>query len=197
MSEIEISELIKTTIYIVLGAIIGFGVDWFKDLRKQIRRGKSVRTLINSEVDKNKCLLKEFWEMVSKHENHWYNEKNEFKYIPLAYAINKVPLPAISKVAWEKNLNLIPDTYKKEELKNILNVYELFESIIRIKEHLFFAENEATKKVSRIDDQKFKSSYNVLGDMFKTQYFKEDAKNLAQKFKRSNRKFNWKQYGNI
>jgi len=177
--------MLSNIIYLIIGALIGgitgFGFDWLKAHRESKRINKSVITLINLEIEKNKTLLKDFWEIVSKHESSWF-ENNQFQYDTLANVINDVPMPIINKIAWDKNFNMLPSVYKSKQLKSIWNTYENFELLNQLKEHLFFITNKSDNFL-KIEYPSNKKGLDIIRDIIKSQYFKDDARELAQKFK--------------
>ena len=180
----ETSGFLFTLISILFGFLLGVGYDWFKWFRERKEIKKSVRTLIELEIEKNKSLLINFWALVAKHDNYWYNSINVFLIENLAFAINDVPLPNISISAWDKNLSLIPITYKKDELKSIWKTYEQIELIVQLKEHLFYIESASENIASRIENQSIKNNVaGILGNVIKSQYYKEDTQTLSQIFK--------------
>jgi len=78
-----------------LFGVVSYWLNW---LIKQRRLSKSVKALFTLENEKNKILLKEFWEIVSKAEAYWFIGNNEFNYPSLAIAINDVSFPHVSKI---------------------------------------------------------------------------------------------------
>lgn len=177
----NLPDFIIPILYILVGAVIGLGFDWLKIFLKNKEINKSVRTLINLEIDKNKTLLKDYWETVSSHESYWF-EHNEFKYMTLANVINDVPLPLLGKIAWDKNFNFLPKVYKSKRLKDIWSFYENLELLIQLKEHLFFIENE-NENIVKVENQFKKDIAQIINDVIKVSYFNKDAQSLAQKFK--------------
>jgi hypothetical protein len=177
INEMDMPDFIIPILYILIGAVIGLGFDWLKVFLKNRRINNSIKTLINLEIEKNKTLLKDFWTIVSKHENCWY-KNTEFRYIYLSDALNDVPLPFIIKSAWDNNFNLLPIVYTSEQLKYYWRFYDNLELLKQIKEHLFFLENESQniRKGMYVSSQK--SNDSILRKIL----FDDDAKSLARRF---------------
>lgn len=176
----EISTFILTVLYILVGAIIGLGFDNLKGYLKNRKITKSIRTLIDLEMEKNKELLKDYWESVAKSKKIWISDLGEFNYVTLAYAINDIPFPYLSKIAWNNNLNSIPSIYSSNEIKNLWTLYENYNLLFEIKGHLFIKENEAENIGARTESR---IGSNVAGNFVAFIHFQGDAPVLAKKFK--------------
>lgn len=178
----EISTYIPAAILLLTGAIIGFGFDWFKEWLKNGKIKKSVMNLITQEVESNKFLLTDFWQLIAESESYWFSEFDQFKYSILATAINDVPFPIVSKIAWEKNFNLIPNFYNDTGLKKLWTIYANLDLLIQIKEHLLYNENKNDVIQNKIVE-KAKSTSNILPEIIRANHFSKDVPSLAKKFK--------------
>ena len=184
MDEKKMADFIITIASVVLGFILGQSAEFIKDIKKNRERKKSVKQLVELELNKNKDLLTDYWLSVSKKEKSWFDEKNKFRFIKLAYAINDVPFPRLSRIVWDNSINTIPSIYKNEEIKNIWETFESYDLLLEIREHLFSKENEAQDAGIRAENRINRSGGGgIMSNLLQSMHFSGDASVYAEKFK--------------
>ena len=176
------SEFAQTLIAVFIGFLLGLGGEWLKDYRNNRRIKKTIKTSITFEIEHNKILLREFWEIVSLYENHWFDENREFNFIVLAKALNHVPFPYLNTKVWGKYFDIIPNYFSKNESKTIWKLYENIELLYQIKEHLIFNEN-AVEKMEHKMGEHIRIGRNILGEVISSFHLNNDSDSLAKKFK--------------
>ncbi len=182
MDNKTIGEFILTLTSVVLGFVLGQSAEIFKYFKENREKKKSIRQLIDLELNKNNELLKGYWFDISKKEKYWYNDKNEFNFVKLGYSINDIPFPRLSRIVWDNNINTVPSVYKREEIKRLWDIYECYELLFEIKEYLFLKENEA-EDVGLRSANKLKRDGGWVSNMFKSMHFGSDASALTKRFK--------------
>jgi hypothetical protein len=173
-------------IFLITGAVIGglvsYGFDILKTSRHNKIVGKSVKTLFDSEIEKNKSLLIDFWVNISLSESYWFDINKQFEYSTLVKALNDMPFPNISLLAWKKQFNLIPDFYEGIELRSLWDTYNNLELLIQLKDHLIFNEIQSDKMENKIGEHA-QLRRNIIPDIIRSSHFTKDSPALAKRFK--------------
>ena len=175
------NEFILTIVSVVLGFILGQSADIFKNLKENRERRKSIKKLVELEINKNKTLLTKYWKAVAKSEVIWF-EKEKFNFVKLAYSINDIPFPKLSRMVWDNNINSISDVYKSNDIMELWDIYESYCLLIETKSHLYLKENESEKLGDKVENR-VQNGSGFIGNVVKSLNFNENASDLAKQIK--------------
>lgn len=175
------NEFILTIVSVLLGFILGQSADIFKNLKENRERRKSIKKLVELEINKNKTLLTKYWKAVAKSEVIWF-EKEKFNFVKLAYSINDIPFPKLSRMVWDNNINSISDVYKSNDIMELWDIYESYCLLIETKSHLYLKENESEKLGDKVENR-VQNGSGFIGNVVKSLNFNENASDLAKQIK--------------
>jgi len=175
------NEFILTIVSVLLGFILGQSADIFKNLKENRERRKSIKKLVELEINKNKTLLTKYWKAVAKSEVIWF-EKEKFNFVKLAYSINDIPFPKLSRMVWDNNINSISDVYKSNDIMELWDIYESYCLLIETKSHLYLKENESEKLGDKVENR-VQNGNGFIGNVVKSLNFDENASDLAKQIK--------------
>jgi hypothetical protein len=126
----------------VLGALLGarVGAKATRDATQQAieadrasaregdeRQRKAARLLVSLEIDHNLANLRSFWEEAASH------LQDQYRGVPEAQRLTRVPIPTWTRVAWDGMTPLLPLTLSRAEIEQANRLYSQLEAITLIR----------------------------------------------------------------
>lgn len=125
----------------ILGTIMGFSLNaynnWRIEKNREQKQVKSVRLLINLEIDQNLSLLRDFWDTLNI-ESYEYKDYEEIWKRHYAKMLINMPLSKWRNINWKNHNSLLPITFNEREINEISNFYNNLENISSIRSSLSY-----------------------------------------------------------
>lgn len=151
--------------------------EWYTRKKQEQEEKEGAKALIELEIKRNKELLEDFWEAVSKSNKKWFYENTGFSYSHLASSIIEITLPNFSDEAWKSQLNEVPKVYDKEKIEDLWKSYDYFQQLREIRNQIAIQDEQAEARVRSMQDQG--NVYATLGYLG----FGEKTSHLAKNFR--------------
>lgn len=121
----ETIKLVISPVSTLLGVIVGFTLNFLRDLYKEDCSKKaetrSVRTLIKLEIQQNIDELEAFWNRLQQQE---VDSNNPQQISSKVFRLSKTPIPPWAHKAWESQMSKVPAVFKPLEIVQISNTYK-------------------------------------------------------------------------
>ena len=162
---------------LIIGFLLSTVKEWYTRKKEEQVEKEGAKALIDMEVKRNKELLEDFWETVSKSNNKWFYEDRGFAYSLLARSIIEITLPNFSDEAWKSQLNKVPKVYDREKIENLWKSYDYFKQLREIRDQITIQDEQTEARVRSMQNQgNIYASLGYLG-------FGEKVFHLAKNFR--------------
>jgi hypothetical protein len=160
------SEAIFAFLGIILGWLLSQVSRFYWDRRTEEKQIGSVRHLVQVEIDQNTNWLYEFWKKVKSPDDRDEFERTlDGEYADALERMRNTPLPQLSRRLLESQLSQLPIALRREQIVDIMDLYESFTRIQSIHSELSSIEFGQVKHIQEAK-QAYTKFRKTIGEAF-------------------------------